>query len=219
MIGWIKYLWECDFLGSQRFVPIKKKTGSRRKICQERKKKASGTRVKGTYKKLKMFLNVFSSFIDDRTFLLGILLFLAFLKPELFLCLAWNLCFNFKFTCALPGAMFLCNRFKSNTATQKNCFVASKNGLVTSGPLLPGSLPLHLRITGPGHISRLRGTWSFFCPDYLLWGRSLIKVPWSGKWWLCRWHLLFLAFLSSSVWRYISLEAGGRSRQAMRHPS
>ena len=88
MIGWIKYLWECDFLGSQRFVPIKKKTGSRRKICQERKKKASGTRVKGTYKKLKMFLNVFSSFIDDRTFLLGILLFLAFLKPELFLCLA-----------------------------------------------------------------------------------------------------------------------------------
>ena len=101
----------------------------------------------GEEEKLKMFLNVTCP-LDNRTFFLGILLFLAFFKPELFLFFAWNLFFNFKFTCALPGAMFLCNRFKSNTASQRNCFLA----FATSGSSLPESLPPHLRITVPGHI-------------------------------------------------------------------
>lgn len=111
----------------------------------------------------------------------------------------------------LTGRHCFCAIFKSNTATLKNCFFASIRAFPDIVP--PTALAHNCpRLYSPC----LRGTWSVFSPDYLLWGRSLIKVPWSGKWWSCRWYLLFLAFLSCSVWRYNSLAASGRRRQAIR---
>lgn len=91
-----------------------------------------------------MFLEV-SSPLDSRTFFLGRLLFLAFLTPEVFLFLAWHLLLSFKFTCVLPGAMFLCNILEQHRYSQG--LLCHLDGVMTSGTLPPESLPLHLRIT------------------------------------------------------------------------
>lgn len=91
-----------------------------------------------------MFLDFSSPLLDNRTFFFGILLFLAFLTPELFLFLAWNLFFSF--TCVRSGAMFLCNILEQHRYSQ---WLLYHSAALTSGTLQPESLPLHLRITCP----------------------------------------------------------------------
>lgn len=145
------------------------------------------------------FVDFSSSLLNNHTFFLGRLLFLAFLIPELFLFFAWNLFFTFEFTCVFPGAMF----FLRNILVQNRC----SQGLLchwsalTSGTS-PESLPLHLRITCPAIFDL--SSWNvqrFFNLISSFWRRSLIEVLWSGKHRSGRWYLLYLESLSSTVWR------------------